>query len=148
MATITDAYATVAEYRGRVGKTGHSDDDATILLQLTAVSRYIERELAGRFFNVDASDVTRRYRAGDRGGVPLGGRKVLTIDDLSADPTSIKIDKDDDGYLLQIFTAPVQDRPTLFYEVIQRHGSRGFGLGNFKALFVSMEEEQAKRGNL
>ena len=60
----------------------------------------------------------------------------------------ILIDKDDDGYLLQIFTTPVQDRPTLFYEVIQRHGSRGFGLGNFKALFVSIEEEQAKRGNL
>ena len=60
----------------------------------------------------------------------------------------ILIDKDDDGYLLQIFTSPVQDRPTLFYEVIQRHGSRGFGLGNFKALFVSMEEEQEKRGNL
>ena len=60
----------------------------------------------------------------------------------------ILIDKDDDGYLLQIFTAPVQDRPTLFFEVIQRHGSRGFGLGNFKALFVSIEEEQAKRGNL
>ena len=97
MAAITDAYASAAEYRDRVGKTGHSDDDATILLQLKAVSRYIERELAGRFFNVDASDVTRRYRAGDRGGVPLGGRKVLTIDDLSADPTSIKIDKDDDG---------------------------------------------------
>ena len=60
----------------------------------------------------------------------------------------ILIDKDDDGYLLQIFTAPVQDRPTLFYEVIQRHGSRGFGIGNFKALFVSIEEEQKLRGNL
>ncbi|MFQ5591594.1 MAG: 4-hydroxyphenylpyruvate dioxygenase [Phycisphaerae bacterium] len=60
----------------------------------------------------------------------------------------ILLDKDEDGYLLQIFTAPVQDRPTLFYEVIERHGSRGFGIGNFKALFVSIEEEQAKRGNL
>jgi len=60
----------------------------------------------------------------------------------------ILIDKDDDGYLLQIFTAPVEDRPTLFYEVIQRHGSRGFGIGNFKALFISIEEEQARRGNL
>ena len=60
----------------------------------------------------------------------------------------ILLDRDDDGYLLQIFTAPVQDRPTLFYEVIERHGSRGFGLGNFKALFVSMEKEQAQRGNL
>ncbi len=60
----------------------------------------------------------------------------------------ILIDKDDDGYLLQIFTQPVQDRPTLFFEVIQRHGSRGFGIGNFKALFVSIEAEQALRGNL
>ncbi len=60
----------------------------------------------------------------------------------------ILIDKDDDGYLLQIFTAPVQDRPTLFFEIIERHGSRGFGVGNFKALFVSIEQEQALRGNL
>jgi 4-hydroxyphenylpyruvate dioxygenase len=49
---------------------------------------------------------------------------------------------------LQIFTAPVQDRPTLFFEVIERHGSRGFGIGNFKALFISIEREQAMRGNL
>ncbi len=60
----------------------------------------------------------------------------------------ILIDKDDDGYLLQIFTQPVQDRPTLFFEVIERHGSRGFGIGNFKALFISIEREQALRGNL
>jgi 4-hydroxyphenylpyruvate dioxygenase len=60
----------------------------------------------------------------------------------------ILADRDEDGYLLQIFTAPVQDRPTLFFEVIERHGSRGFGLGNFKALFVSIEREQALRGNL
>ncbi|HEY6563689.1 MAG TPA: 4-hydroxyphenylpyruvate dioxygenase [Pirellulaceae bacterium] len=60
----------------------------------------------------------------------------------------ILVDKDDDGYLLQIFTAPMQDRPTLFFEVIERHGSRGFGVGNFKALFVSIEAEQALRGNL
>jgi 4-hydroxyphenylpyruvate dioxygenase len=60
----------------------------------------------------------------------------------------ILVDRDEDGYLLQIFTQPVQDRPTLFFEVIERHGSRGFGLGNFKALFVSLEREQARRGNL
>ncbi len=60
----------------------------------------------------------------------------------------ILVDRDEDGYLLQVFTAPVQDRPTLFYEVIERHGSRGFGIGNFKALFVSIEREQARRGNL
>ncbi len=60
----------------------------------------------------------------------------------------ILVDRDEDGYLLQIFTAPVQDRPTLFFELIERHGCRGFGQGNFKALFVSLEREQAKRGNL
>ncbi|HPF97872.1 MAG: 4-hydroxyphenylpyruvate dioxygenase [Flavobacteriaceae bacterium] len=60
----------------------------------------------------------------------------------------IMIDADDEGYLLQIFTKPVQDRPTLFFEIIQRMGARGFGAGNFKALFESIEREQAKRGTL
>ncbi len=60
----------------------------------------------------------------------------------------ILVDRDDDGYLLQIFTKPVQDRPTLFYEVIQRKGARSFGKGNFKALFESIEREQERRGNL
>jgi 4-hydroxyphenylpyruvate dioxygenase len=61
---------------------------------------------------------------------------------------SILVDKDDLGYMLQIFTKPLQDRPTLFLEIIQRRGSLSFGKGNFKALFVSIEQEQAKRGNL
>ncbi len=60
----------------------------------------------------------------------------------------ILIDRDDEGYLLQIFTKPVQDRPTLFYEIIQRKGARSFGKGNFKALFEAIEREQALRGNL
>ena len=60
----------------------------------------------------------------------------------------ILVDADDDGYLLQIFTKPLQDRPTFFLEVIERHGSQGFGAGNFKALFESIEREQAMRGNL
>jgi 4-hydroxyphenylpyruvate dioxygenase len=60
----------------------------------------------------------------------------------------ILIDRDPDGYLLQIFTKPVQDRPTVFYEIIQRQGARSFGAGNFKALFEAIEREQAKRGNL
>lgn len=60
----------------------------------------------------------------------------------------IMIDADEDGYLLQIFTKPVQDRPTLFFEIIQRMGARGFGAGNFKALFESIEREQEKRGTL
>lgn len=60
----------------------------------------------------------------------------------------IMIDADDEGYLLQIFTKPVEDRPTLFYEIIQRMGARGFGAGNFKALFESIEREQELRGTL
>ena len=61
---------------------------------------------------------------------------------------SIMIDADEEGYLLQIFTKPVEDRPTLFFEIIQRMGARGFGAGNFKALFESIEREQEKRGTL
>ena len=60
----------------------------------------------------------------------------------------ILVDRDPDGYLLQIFTKPVQDRPTVFYEIIQRKGARSFGKGNFKALFEAIEREQALRGNL
>ena len=60
----------------------------------------------------------------------------------------ILVDRDEDGYLLQIFTKPLGDRPTVFFEVIERHGSLGFGKGNFKALFESIEREQDKRGNL
>ena len=60
----------------------------------------------------------------------------------------ILVDRDDEGYLLQLFSKPVGDRPTLFYEIIQRKGCRGFGKGNFKALFESIEREQARRGNL
>lgn len=60
----------------------------------------------------------------------------------------ILIDYDENGYLLQIFTKPVEDRPTLFIEIIQRKNHQGFGAGNFKALFESIELEQDKRGNL
>ena len=60
----------------------------------------------------------------------------------------ILVDRDDEGYLLQLFTKPVEDRPTVFYEVIQRKGSKGFGVGNFKALFEAIERHQAERGNL
>jgi 4-hydroxyphenylpyruvate dioxygenase len=60
----------------------------------------------------------------------------------------ILADRDEDGYLLQIFTKPVQDRPTVFFELIERHGSEGFGKGNFKALFEAIEREQERRGNL
>jgi 4-hydroxyphenylpyruvate dioxygenase len=60
----------------------------------------------------------------------------------------ILVDRDDEGYMLQIFTKPVADRPTLFFEIIQRQGSRSFGKGNFKALFEAIEREQARRGTL
>jgi 4-hydroxyphenylpyruvate dioxygenase len=76
--------------------------------------------------------------------------RVGEIDESWDDLRRLRIlaDRDDDGYLLQIFTKTVQDRPTLFFEVIERHGARGFGDGNFKALFEAIEREQALRGNL
>jgi len=74
------------------------------------------------------------------------GRIDEPIDEL--EHLGILVDRDDEGYMLQIFTRPVEDRPTLFYEIIQRHGSRSFGKGNFKALFEAIEREQQARGNL
>jgi 4-hydroxyphenylpyruvate dioxygenase len=78
------------------------------------------------------------------------GDRVGEIDESWEDLRRLRIlaDRDDDGYLLQIFTKTAQDRPTLFFEVIERHGARGFGEGNFKALFEAIEREQALRGNL
>jgi 4-hydroxyphenylpyruvate dioxygenase len=74
------------------------------------------------------------------------GKVRVPIKDLQA--RGILVDRDEDGYLLQIFTRPIGDRPTLFFEVIERHGSLGFGKGNFKALFEAIEREQERRGNL
>ncbi len=76
--------------------------------------------------------------------------RVGPVEESLADLRSlgILVDRDEEGYLLQIFSKPVEDRPTVFFEVIQRKGSRGFGKGNFKALFESIEMEQARRGNL
>ena len=76
--------------------------------------------------------------------------RVGTIDEDIAPlrELGILVDRDDEGYLLQIFTKPVEDRPTVFYEIIQRKGAKSFGKGNFKALFESIEREQALRGNL
>ena len=76
--------------------------------------------------------------------------RVGAIDESFAalEELGILVDRDDEGYLLQIFSKPVQDRPTLFYEIIQRKGAKSFGKGNFKALFESIEREQALRGNL
>ena len=77
-------------------------------------------------------------------------QRVGAIDEDMAEIRRLRIlvDRDDEGYLLQLFTKPVEDRPTLFYEIIQRKGSRGFGQGNFKALFEALENEQERRGNL
>jgi 4-hydroxyphenylpyruvate dioxygenase len=74
------------------------------------------------------------------------GQVRAPIEELKA--RRILVDRDEDGYLLQIFTKPVQDRPTVFFELIERHGSLGFGKGNFKALFEAIEREQERRGNL
>jgi 4-hydroxyphenylpyruvate dioxygenase len=60
----------------------------------------------------------------------------------------ILVDRDDEGYLLQLFSKPIQDRPTMFFEIIQRKGAKSFGKGNFKALFEAIEREQERRGNL
>ena len=74
--------------------------------------------------------------------------KIMKEDIKELQKLSILVDADEEGYLLQIFTKPVQDRPTLFFEIIQRMGAKGFGAGNFKALFESIEREQAQRGTL
>ena len=73
---------------------------------------------------------------------------MMKEDITKIEELAIMVDADEDGYLLQIFTKPQQDRPTLFFEIIQRMGAKGFGAGNFKALFESIEREQAKRGTL
>ena len=79
----------------------------------------------------------------------LGSHMGMMKEDISKiEELAIMVDADEDGYLLQIFTKPQQDRPTLFFEIIQRMGAKGFGAGNFKALFESIEREQAKRGTL
>lgn len=79
----------------------------------------------------------------------LGVHMKMMKEDINAiEKLAIMVDADEDGYLLQIFTKPVQDRPTLFFEIIQRMGAKGFGAGNFKALFESIEREQSLRGTL
>jgi 4-hydroxyphenylpyruvate dioxygenase len=74
------------------------------------------------------------------------GAVRVPVEELKA--RGILVDRDEDGYLLQIFTRPAQDRPTMFFELIERHGSAGFGKGNFRALFEAIEREQELRGNL
>jgi 4-hydroxyphenylpyruvate dioxygenase len=92
---------------------------------------------------VEFLDIPKAYYDEVPGRVP---EVAPILDDLRAQ--GILVDRDDEGYLLQIFTKPVGDRPTVFFEVIERHGARGFGDGNFKALFEALEREQDRRGNL
>lgn len=92
---------------------------------------------------VEFLQVPRRYYAELQARVGPVDESLHELERLG-----ILVDRDDEGYMLQVFTRPVQDRPTVFFEIIQRKGSRGFGQGNFKALFEAIEHEQAKRGNL
>ncbi len=111
-----------------------------IALQTTDIVRTIET-LKGR--GVLFLDTPEAYYDDVEG-------RVGEIEEDYSDLQRLRIlaDRDDDGYLLQIFTKTAQDRPTLFFEVIERHGATTFGEGNFKALFESIEREQALRGNL
>ena len=82
-----------------------------------------------------------------------GGRHIERVGKIDEDLAPIRdlgilVDRDEEGYLLQIFSKPMEDRPTLFYEIIQRKGAKSFGAGNFKALFEALEREQDLRGNL
>ena len=98
-----------------------------------------------------AARARRRVPHHPRGVLRRGARRGSArssedVDDLRR--LGILVDRDDEGYLLQIFTKPIGDRPTVFFEIIERHGARGFGEGNFKALFEAIEREQDRRGNL
>jgi len=108
-----------------------------------ATNDIIETVTALRDRGVDFLTVPTTYYDELQGRVGRIDEPVDTLQDLG-----ILVDRDPDGYLLQIFTKPVEDRPTLFYEIIERKGARSFGKGNFKALFEAIEREQALRGNL
>ena len=108
-----------------------------------ATDDIIETVTALRDRGVEFLRVPNTYYADLQGRVGRIDEPVDTLAELG-----ILVDRDPDGYLLQIFTKPVQDRPTLFYEIIQRKGARSFGKGNFKALFEAIEREQELRGNL
>jgi 4-hydroxyphenylpyruvate dioxygenase len=108
-----------------------------------ATNNIIETVTGLRDRGVEFLRVPTTYYADLQARVGRIDEPVDTLADLG-----ILVDRDPDGYLLQIFTKPVQDRPTVFYEIIQRKGARSFGKGNFKALFEAIEREQALRGNL
>jgi 4-hydroxyphenylpyruvate dioxygenase len=109
---------------------------------------------------MQSDDIVRTVEALSRRGLPLLTTPHAYYEELperigeiehdlgDLERLGILADRDEDGYLLQIFTKNAQDRPTLFFEIIERHGATGFGEGNFKALFQAIEREQALRGNL
>ncbi len=99
------------------------------------------RDMVGR--GVEFLSVPHSYYEGAKARVGKIDENFAALEELG-----VLVDRDDEGYLLQIFSKPVQDRPTLFYEIIQRKGAKSFGKGNFKALFESIEREQGLRGNL
>jgi 4-hydroxyphenylpyruvate dioxygenase len=108
-----------------------------------ATDNIIETVTALRDRGVDFLQVPKAYYDSVLDRVGHIDEDLAPLKDLG-----ILVDRDDEGYLLQIFSKPVQDRPTLFYEIIQRKGAKSFGKGNFKALFEAIEREQAARGNL
>ena len=106
-------------------------------------SNIISTIFALRKNGIEFLDVPDNYYDGLENRVGVIEEDIQKLRELK-----ILVDRDSDGYLLQLFTKPVQDRPTLFIEIIQRKGCQGFGKGNFMALFESIEKEQKKRGNL
>jgi 4-hydroxyphenylpyruvate dioxygenase len=108
-----------------------------------ATDNIVETVTALRDRGVEFLQVPKAYYDTVSDRVGRIDEKMAQLKDLG-----ILVDRDDEGYLLQIFSKPVEDRPTLFYEIIQRKGAKSFGKGNFKALFEAIEREQAARGNL
>lgn len=131
-------------------------------LKKSQIDEYLEVNLGPGVQHVAIStqDIVGTIGAMEKGGVEFIGTPQSYYDVIGARAEgideelailaqhSILLDRDDDGYLLQLFTQPVGDRPTLFYEIIQRKGCEGFGQNNFQSLFEAIEREQAKRGNL
>lgn len=122
----------------------HGPGAQHIALLTTDIIQTIE---AMRARGVEFLTIPDTYYEHMRKNIPTMTVKVSEDIDL-LQKNRILLDYDEKGYLLQIFTKPVQDRPTLFYEIIQRKNHQGFGAGNFKSLFISIEQEQEKRGNL
>ena len=150
----------VADGRGRIKFPDQRAGQGPAAVADRGVPRLLRR--AGRAAHRAGHRRHRRQRprhGRQRRLVPAGCRRPITSCCPSASARSTKtcdelaelgilVDRDDEGYLLQIFTKPVEDRPTLFFEIIQRRGAQSFGKGNFKALFEAIEREQARRGTL